>query len=282
MKNLRFLIILISIFGALNGFSQSLSSQGKAHLRAAETLTQSASTGEDYIQVAEEYEKILTTDPSYYKAYLEAAHAYALATPSLGKTAYDEGVSILNRLKSKTSSYESEIDSEMTVLDAMMKKHNNGPSRIYGTWGEYGYNGDSKFYPFVKITGNGGTPNVEFLGYWMAGDAGSIKDVRINVSGNLCYLEIDQYWNHRPALRKKGWTHYVDDCDSNADPGYPTTGQYRYDESYNTWYYKIDLSEYPLVAKLLKIHSAYYHGGSHTYSETDTDTKFLSKNLQKR
>lgn len=279
MKKFRFLIVLISIFGALNGFSQSLSSQGKAHLRAAETLAQSASTGEDYIQVAEEYEKILTTDPSYYKAYLEAAHAYALATPSLGKTAYDEGVSILNRLKSKTSSYESEIYSEMTVLDAMMKKHNNGPSRIYGTWGEYGYNG--QFFPFVKISGSGGTPNVEFLGYWMAGDAGKIKDVRINVSGNICYIEFDKYWNDRPALRKKGWTHYVDDCDSNADPGYPTTGQYRYDESYNTWYYKIDLSEYPLVAKLLKIHCDYYYSGSHTYSETDTDTEILSKNLQK-
>ena len=151
MKKFRFLIVLISIFGALNGFSQTLSSQGKAHLRAAETLAQSASTGEDYIQVAEEYEKILNTDPSYNNAYLEAAHAYALATPLLGKTAYDKGVSILNRLKSKDSSYESEIYAEMTVLDAMLKKHNNGPSRIYGIWGEYGYN--NQFYPFVKIAG---------------------------------------------------------------------------------------------------------------------------------
>ena len=278
MKKLRFLVILISILCGLNGFSQSLSSQGKAHLRAAETLTQSASTGEDYIQVAEEYEKILTTDPSYYKAYLEAAHAYALATPSLGKTAYDKGVSILNRLKSKTSSYESEIYSEMTVLDAMLKKHNNGPSRIYGTWGNYG---NGTFHSFVKITGSGGTPNVEFLGYWMAGSQGSIKDVRTNISGNICYLEFDQYWDDRPDLRKKGWTHYVGDCDSNADPGYPTTGQYRHDESYNTYYYKIDLSKYPLKAECLKIHTDYYYRGSHTYSETDKDTNFLSKNLQK-
>lgn len=280
MKNIRFLITLISIFLALDGFSQSLSSQGKAHLRAAETLAQSASTGEDYIQIAEEYEKILNTDPSFSKAYLEAAHAYALATPSIGKTAYDKGVSVLNRLKSKDSSYESEIYSEMTVLDAMLKKHNNGPSRIYGTWGEYGHNG--QFFPFVKITGNGGTPNVEFLGYWMAGDAGSIKDVRINISGNTCYLEIVQYWDNRPSLREKGWTNYVDDCDSNADPGYPTTGQYRYDESCNTYYYKIDLSEYPLEAECLKIHEDFYYRGSHTYSKTDTHEKFLSKSLKKR
>lgn len=280
MKNLRYLIIPILMFWGLNGFSQSLSSQGKAHLRAAETLAQSASTGEDYIQVAEEYEQILDTDPSFGKAYIEAAHAYALATPSLGKTAYDKGVSILNRLKSKDSSYESEIYSEMTVLDAMLKKHNNGPSRIYGTWGEYG-NGGS-FYPFLKISENGGTPNVEFLGYYMAGDNGSIKDVRINVSGNICYLEFDQYWDDRPNLRKKGWTNYVEDCDGNADPGYPTIGQYKYDESYNIWYYKIDLSEYPLEAKCLKIHSDYYYRGSHTYSETVTDKKYLSKSLGKR
>ena len=280
MKKLRFLIILISIFGALNSFSQSLSSQGKAHLRAAETLAQSASTGEDYIQVAEEYDKILNTDPSYNNAYLEAAHAYALATPSLGKAAYDKGVNLLNRLKRKDSSFESEIYSEMTVLDAMLKKHNNGPSRIYGTWGEYGHNG--QFYPFVKITGSGGTPNVEFLGYWMAGEVGYIKDVRINISGNICYLEFDKYWDNRPSLRKKGWTHYVDDCDSNADPGYPTTGTYKYDESYSTWYYKIDLAEYPLEAKCLKIHENFYCKGSHTYSKTDTETEFLSKKLQKR
>lgn len=280
MKNLRFLIILISILCGLNVLSQSLSSQGKAHLRAAETLSQTASTGDDYIQVAEEYEKILITDPSFYNAYLEAAHAYAMATPSLGKTAYDKGVSVLNRLKSKDSSYESEIYSEKTVLDAMLKKHNNGPSRIYGTWGEYGHN--SQFYPFVKITENGGTPNVEFLGYWMAGDAGNIKDVRINISGNICYLEFDKYWDYRPSLRKKGWIHYVDDCDSNADPGYPTTGQYKYDESNDTYYYKIDLSGYPLEAKCLKIHENFYYRGSHTYSKTDTDTEILSKNLKKR
>ena len=279
MKNLRFLIILISILWGLNGFSQSLSSQGKAHLRAAETLAQSASTGEDYIQVAEEYEKILNTDPSYNNAYLEAAHAYALATSSLGKSAYDKGVNILNRLKSKTSSYESEIYSEMTVLDAMLKKHNNGPSRIYGTWGQYS---NGEFYPFVKITGSGGTPNVEFLGYWMAGEVGYIKDVRINISGNICYLEIDKYWDNRPGLRKKGWTHYVDDCDSNADPGYPTTGTYKYDETYSTWYYKIDLAEYPLEAKCLKIHEDFYFKGSHTYSGTDKDTNILSKKLEKR
>lgn len=280
MKNLRFLVILISIFWAINGFSQSLSSQGKAHLRAAETLAQSASTGDDYIQVAEEYEKILNTDPSFNKAYLEAAHAYALATPSLGKTAYDKGVSVLNRLKSKDSSYESEIYSEMTVLDAMLKKHSNGPSRIYGTWGEYSH--DGKFLPFVKITGNGGTPDVEFLGYWIDGSPGKIKDVRINVAGNTCYLEIDQYWDDRPDLRKQGWAYYVDDCDSNADSGYPSTGQYKYDESYNTWYFKIDLSEYPLEAKCIKIHEDFYYRGSHTYSKTDTDTKFLSKSLKKR
>lgn len=280
MEKLRFLIILILIFGALNGFSQSLSSQGKAHLRAAETLAQSASTGEDYIQVAEEYEKILNTDPSYNNAYLEAAHAYALATPSLGKAAHDKGVNLLNRLKRKDSSFESEIYAEMTVLDAMLKKHNNSPSRIYGTWGEYGHNG--QFYPFVKITGSGGTPNVEFLGYWMAGSAGNIKDVRINISGNICYLEYVQYWDDGPSLREKGWTNYVDDCDSNADPGYPTTGTYKYDESYNTWYYKIDLAEYPLEAKCLKIHENFYCKGSHTYSKTDTETKFLSKKLQKR
>lgn len=279
MKNLRYLIIPILMFWGLNGFSQSLSSQGKAHLRAAEALAQSASTGEDYIQVAEEYEQILKTDSWFGNAYIEAAHAYALATPSLGKTAYDKGVGLLTRLKAKDSSYESEIYSEMTVLDAMLKKHNNGPSRIYGTWGVYG---QTKFSPFVKITENGGTPNVEFLGYWMAGSAGRIKDVRINISGKICYLEIDQYWDDRPSLRKQGWTHYVDDCDSNADPGYPTTGQYKHDESYNTWYYKIDLSKYPLEAECLKIHSDYYYRSSHTYSETDRDTKFLSKSLKKR
>lgn len=281
MKKLRFLVILISIFWAINGFSQSLSSQGKAHLHAAETLAQSASTGEDYIQVAEEYEKILNTDPSFNKAYLEAAHAYALATPSLGKTAYDKGVSVLNRLKNKDSSCESEIYSEMTVLDAMLKKYNNGPSRIYGTWGQYGYN--DLFYPFVEITENGGVPNVEFLGYWMAGSDGRINDVRINISGNICYLEIDRYWDYRPDLREKGWTHYVEDCDSNADPGYPTTGQYSCDESYDTMYYKIDLSKYPLEADCLKVHNDYYYRGSHTYSETDRyKRKYFSKSLNKR
>ena len=34
--------------------------------------------------------------------------------------------------------------------------------------------------------------------------------------------------------------------------------EYKYDESYSTWYHKIDLAEYPLEAKCLKIHKDYY------------------------
>ncbi len=279
MKNLKYLVLVISLLtGGLSSSSQSLSTQANAHLRAAEALAQTASSGEDYVQVAEEYEKIINLDPTFGKAYIEAAHAYALATPSLGQTAYNKGVSILNRLKSQNSSYETEIYSEMIVLDAMLKKYNNGPSKILGTWGQYS---SGKFYPFVKISGSSSNPHVEFLGDWMAGDNGEIRDVRIRMSGDVCYIEVDQYWDNRPSLREKGWSKYVDDCDSNADPGYSTSGQYEYNESYNTWYYKIDLSQYPLEAKCLKIHSNYYYNGRHTYSDTDTDTGFASKGLVK-
>lgn len=281
MKYLRYLLILISVFGWIICYAQSLSSRGNAHLRAAEALAQSASSGEDYIQVAEEYEKIIETDPSYYTAYIEAAHAYALATPHLGKPAYNKGINILDRLKRQNPSLEDEIYSEKVVLEAMLKKHNNGPARLYGTWGEYGYN-NGKFLPFIKVTENGNTPNVEFLGYYIAGSNGVIKDVRIDVSGNICNLEIDQYWDDRPSLRKEGWTHYVDDCDGYADPGYPTTGTYKYNDSFNTYYYTIDLSSYPLVAKCVKIHSDYYYNGTHTYSETDRSTSILNKKLEKK
>lgn len=247
--------------------AQLLSRSGAAHLKAAQTLKSMASTTDDNLQVAEEYEKITESDPAYAEAYIEAARIYSSLTPQLGASAYEKAENLFRRYADLCPAEASDVDAELIVLDAMLRKYNNGPNRLDGIWCEWssGYN---KYVDLLEIR-NGGS-DVRLLDpSWLV--AGSIRDVDVSVNGGQCSIVIKSFWDDRPALREKGWSYYVDDCNGDADPGCPRSGEYRYNESLNTWHYLVDLSKTPLVLKCVKLHEEYFLNGSKTYSATDNN-----------
>lgn len=255
-----------------SSFAQTnLSRTGFAHLRAAEVLAQMATSNDDKLQVAEEFEKIIQSDPYYADAYLEAAKIYSALTPELGKSTYDKALSLLNNYAELMPSKSEEVETELIVLDAMLRKYNNGPTKLEGIWSEWSSYANS-YCDWLEVRNTDSGYNVKLVNpsyCFTSAGYGSVRDVDIDVNGSICKIVVQVFHDERTRLREKGWRFFEDDCDGNADPGFPRYGQYRYNESLTTWFYSVDLSKYPLVMKCEKVHTDYYLDGTNTYSDTD-------------
>lgn len=66
----------------------------------------------------------------------------------------------------------------------------------------------------------------------------------------------------------KGYQKYEGDCNSDADPGFPTTGVYYYNLEQNFFYYRITLKDGKVFFHPLMVASDYYYRGDLTYSDT--------------
>ena len=145
IKNYISLYVLTFLLCCVNMNAQTnLSREGAAHLRAADTLKSMMVNADDKLQVAEEYEKVIKSDPNYAKAYIEAARIYSALTPELGTSAYNKAKQLYKTYVSINPSASSEIDADLIVLEAMLKKFSNSPVRIDGIWQQYSsYTGKS-------------------------------------------------------------------------------------------------------------------------------------------
>lgn len=63
---------------------------------------------------------------------------------------------------------------------------------------------------------------------------------------------------------------YYNDCGSDADPGYPRSGTYNYDETYMTSLYRLTLEDGRPKMRAVLGHANYYYKGVHTYCESFT------------
>ncbi len=275
MNRLIVSVVLMTI--AVCVYAQSnLSRSGAIHLRAAEALIATATSTDDKLQVAEEYEKVIETDPYFAKAYLEAARIYSALTPELGESVYEKARRHFNCYSDLIPSESDKVESELIVLDAMMRKYNNGPTKVIGIWRRWvPYNQTYHDYLEVRTSGTGYDLKLINPDGLFVSSGGRLKDVDITVNGNFCTIVVQVFHDFRSELRKKGWRKYVDDCDGDADPGFPRYGEYYYNESLTTWYYNVNLSQTPLVMECEKIHTDYYLDGVNTYSDTDRDNMSL-------
>ncbi len=249
--------------------AQQLSKSGAAHLRAAETLLEMASSINDKLLVAEEYEKVTQSDPSYADVYLKLGKLYAALTPELGKEYYDKAKQNYQTYLRLRPAEKDEIDAELVVLDALLRKYNSGPSRLVGCWGFSGYNG---FQPYFNIKMQGNDYIVEVT------PGGFLDTETINVEssreGMIFKFAVTKFYDRRSELREKGWTKYRNDCDEYADSGWPKYGTYYYNEIESTWYYELDLSGDKPMLNISKLHCKYFLNGSKTYSETQGASVF--------
>lgn len=277
-------IVCTALMPASASAQVKLSREGTAHLKAAETLKGMMQTADDKLQVAEEYEKVTQSDPTYAPAFLEAARLYSELTQETGTKTYDKAKKLFQEYARLRPSEAAEIDADLIVLDAMLKKYNNGPTRVDGIWrywGEYNH----KYTDYLEVSGNGSSVKlIDPTNLFARSNRSYLRDANVTVNGNQCEIIVQVFWDDRPVLREKGWTNYINDCNGDADPGFPRSGKYEYNESLVTWYYTVDLSKTPLVMKFKKIHTDYYLNGSNTYSDTNRNRNklFPDKELEKK
>ena len=234
---------------------QELSNVGKAHWITANALSEMASSAEDYIQIAEEYEKVISSDPAYPETYVKLCQVYCKIGSTLGNEYFDKADDALAKYREQTPQDEQTYLNAKVMLDALREKYNRGPNRFCGKWKTK--HSDSWFLDIQYKSGKY-TISCNTDGRYQIEEAEPDEFI----------LDITWRLDKRNELRERGWNNYVDDRDSDADEGYPTYGQYEYNESLAIGYYRISLEGDTPVMILFKSHDKYYLDGSITYSKT--------------
>ena len=108
--------------------------------------------------------------------------------------------------------------------------------------------------------------------------AGSYELVKQETANSWLFRN-DSYLDRRPELQKRNSSSYIDDCDSDADPGFPRSGTYKHDEYFSTWFCRLTLRDGRVYFNSIMCHREYYYRDIHTYSETfiPDDTGYLVK-----
>lgn len=242
----------------------TLSKSGNAHWRAAEALMGMASTADDYEQVAIELKQVAESDPNYAPVYMKLGKLYTQIGNDKGESAFDLAEYYYDRCQEVCSDSADAVVVEMAILNALRRKFANGPNRFVGTWGRW-YEGE--FTPNVEISYNGSGYSFRVVGFYANQSNFSVE----SQSANEIIFTYTSVFDKRDELRKKGWTKYYDDCNGYADPGYPQSGKYYYNEEKVKYRLSYAIEGEMVVLKYLMIHTDYYLNGQKTYADTETN-----------
>ena len=239
-----------------------LSKEGFAHWKAAEALLNIATSTDDFEQVAYEYELVTHTDPEYASVYMELGRLYTKIGNEKGSEIFNKAEDNYLICKALCPNNADVVDVELAVLNALRRKYESGPNRFNGIWGRR--NDVTKFTPLVEITYNNGY-SFKLIDEFHQ----NIIERKDNSSG--VEYTFEKVFDKQPELRQKGFTHYYDDRDGNADSEYPTTGRYNYDKEIVQYTEAIIIEGNDVIWKHLKIHTDYYLNGQKTYAETESN-----------
>lgn len=253
-----YLLIVSFLSSCILCAGQELSNVGKAHWITANALSEMASSAEDYIQIAEEYEKIISSDPAYPETYVKLCQVNCKIGSTLGNEYFDKADNALAKYRELSTHDEQTYLNAKVMLDALREKYNRGPNRFCGKWKR---NDNSKDW-FIDIQYKSGSYTII-----CNEDRYQIEEAE----PDTFILMTTRRTDHRDELNTRGWNYYVDDRDSDADEGYPTQGQYKYDMVISKDYYKISLEGDVPILTLFKMHHTHYLNGIITYCETKTN-----------
>ncbi len=253
----RFFCLLFLVFGySLSAQDlSSLSDQGYGHWVTATRLSETATDLDDYLLIANEYERIIESDPAFADTYLKLVQLYE-------KIGMEKGLSFLERAEQVLDQYASikpddgrSIATERAYINALRDKYNNGPTRFVGKWG---FTNTSEWD--IEIAYEGGEYSLHL--------SKSVTSITKESDISFVIESLPSTTDHTAELRRKGWTRYVDDRDENADPGFPTSGRYYYNKDRLVAYYRIKLEGDAPVWETIKLHKWYYLDGDLTYAQT--------------
>ena len=135
------------------------------------------------------------------------------------------------------------------------------PEQYCGKWGDR--------YTLEKINPDWWEVDIEWDGKSFSFSFRRDDNVLVKQETDNSWLFVrTSYTDETPELQKKNLKSVINDCDSDADPGFPRSGTYKYDEWYTAVYVRITLTGgSPRIINAL-MHNDYYYHGHHTYSET--------------
>ena len=183
-------------------------------------------------------------------------------------TRWDNGLkSYIVTINGKTYKYDIPLDM------GNEENENNDNAKLVGKWG---FSSDGDWY--IDISYSNGEYKF-FLNPYSSINDGEIVEQHTTAT-EFIYTK-KQETDHRPQMRSKGWSYMYDDCDKNADIGYPKTGQYKYDTDILYSTISVSLTGVVPTYCVRKFHSYYYYQGSLTYVETEilsgSGTKLVRK-----
>lgn len=245
-------VLCLSVFC----LGQNLSDEGRGHFKAAMALFEIASSNDDYKQVAQEFEAVTKSDPEYADTYLNLCKIYGRLGTDGGEVYFKKAQEALENYHRLAPEDVNTYNDEKMVLDALQMKYKNSPTRYVGKW-KFKNGALSTWY--IDIQYNMGEYSIILNKEYMGN-----KDYKV--------IKIDQYTYDiiEEIIDTKNSTYYGN-CDSDADPGYPTGGKYYYNYSKCEFYDRITLkNDAPFHTFMYKIHHEFFLNGLKTYSETGT------------
>ena len=225
MKNIFFAILFALPAIVLGQCNASLSQQGAAHVRAAETLAGMATSVKDWQGVAGEYERVLLTDSSYAPVLMTLGDLYARIGNSEGGKAFERAAHFYELCRNACADSAASVTVKLTVLDALWRKYSESPQRFVGVWGVI-YENNGEFGPLIDVAYSNGKYLFRLLGN------NSMWQI-YKTTDNSIYLSRD--WtntDYTDELKKKRLHHYyIDDLHKwlIPDPGYSKYGKVNYD-----------------------------------------------------
>lgn len=255
---MKTIIIAFLCFSALIGRAQDLSrlsDEGYGHWITATRLSEKASSIDDFLLVANEYEKVLLSDPSFSDTYLKLVQLYEKIGEEKGISFLDRANDILDKYSAINPNDKRRIESERIYISAIKDKFNSGPNKFVGRWGS----GNSQERDLI-IKYEGGEYIITMLNMLVD---------RIEKESDTSFIIVKkaENYNHREELRRKGWVKYIGYCSEyEADSGFPTSGQFYYNESRMQTYYQLSLDGDAPLFSLIKFKEWFYLDGTLTFA----------------
>ena len=125
----RIILLIVAFFCvafSLTSMAQNLSTEGKGHFIAAQRLFEMATSVDDYKLVAEEFESVTKSDPSFAKTYINLGLVYSRIGAEQGEPYFSKAEAALETYRKMAPEDTEGYTEEAISLKAMRRKYEDG------------------------------------------------------------------------------------------------------------------------------------------------------------
>lgn len=139
-----FLILFVSMYNFVFSQNCNLSVSEEKHWLKAVTFVEEATSNEDYLLAAKEFEQILISNASCPDVYYNLGLVYSKIVSSKGEFAINKAKEYFNYYLKFKPEESAAIEKELIIMEARLEKYNNDTKNnmlkdFEGTWEKYNY-----------------------------------------------------------------------------------------------------------------------------------------------